>query len=138
MTRARDIMSGGAEHLSSDDTVSDAAKRLAEDGVGAMPVGNDHAPARRHGHQPGSGGNGAGRRPGPVGPEGHRLVRPTRGRPIGADDDVELAIQTMNDHQVRRLPVIDGDQLVACSAQADIARHCPADMVGDLVAGISD
>lgn len=36
MTKARDIMSGGADHLSSGDTVADAAKRLAEDGVGAM------------------------------------------------------------------------------------------------------
>ncbi len=138
MTTARDIMSGGADHLSSGDTVADAAKRLAEDGVGAMPVCNDQ-----------------GRLEGMVtdrdlvvkvlaaGQDPSSLkVIDLADQPevvtIGADDDVELAVQTMKDHQVRRLPVIDGDQLVGMLSQADIARHCPADLVGDLVAGISD
>jgi CBS domain-containing protein len=31
---------------------------------------------------------------------------------IGADDSIEEAIQTMKEHKVRRLPVIDGHELV--------------------------
>jgi hypothetical protein len=31
---------------------------------------------------------------------------------IGADDSIEEALKTMSSHQVRRLPVIDGQKLV--------------------------
>jgi CBS domain-containing protein len=62
-----------------------------------------------------------------------------QGKPvtIGADDTVEEAIRTMQDHQVRRLPVIDGHDLVGVISQADIARNYPEDRVGDLVELIS-
>ena len=56
---------------------------------------------------------------------------------IGADDSVEEAIATMKEHQVRRLPVIDGHDLVGILSQADIARTYPEDRVGDLVGFIS-
>jgi CBS domain-containing protein len=62
-----------------------------------------------------------------------------QGKPvtIGADDTVEEAIRTMQDHKVRRLPVIDGHDLVGVISQADIARNYPEDRVGDLVELIS-
>jgi CBS-domain-containing membrane protein len=41
---------------------------------------------------------------------------------IGADDSVEEALQTMADHKVRRLPVIDGERLVGMVSQSDLAR----------------
>ena len=56
---------------------------------------------------------------------------------IGADDDVEEALQTMIEHGVRRLPVIDGHQLVGMVSQADLARELPAAQVGQLVGAIS-
>lgn len=56
---------------------------------------------------------------------------------IGADDSVEEALQTMSQHQVRRLPVIDGHDLIGMVSQADIARNLPEDKVGDLVEAIS-
>lgn len=56
---------------------------------------------------------------------------------IGADDDVDVALRTMKDHAVRRLPVIDGDELVGMVAQADIARSLGDKKVGDLVDTIS-
>ena len=43
----------------------------------------------------------------------------------------------MQDHQVRRLPVIDGHDLVGVLSQADIARNYPEEWVGELVAFIS-
>jgi CBS domain-containing protein len=57
---------------------------------------------------------------------------------IGADDTAEEAIRTMKDHAVRRLPVIDGTELVGMVSQADIARAMPDAKVGDLVGAISD
>ena len=56
---------------------------------------------------------------------------------IGADDPVEDALQTMKDHQVRRLPVIDGHDLVGIVSQADVAKNLPDEKVGDLVEAIS-
>ena len=56
---------------------------------------------------------------------------------IGADDSVEEAIRTMKDHAVRRLPVIDGHNLVGMVSQADIARAMPDTTIGDLVDAIS-
>jgi CBS domain-containing protein len=43
----------------------------------------------------------------------------------------------MSEHQVRRLPVIDGHQLVGMLAQANIARAMPQTATGDLVQDVS-
>jgi len=56
---------------------------------------------------------------------------------IGADDSVEEALKTMKDHKVRRLPVIDGRDLVGMVSQGDIAKALPENKVGDLVEAIS-
>lgn len=62
-----------------------------------------------------------------------------QGKPvtIGADDSIEEAIRTMQEHQVRRLPVIDGHDLVGILSQADITGNYPEDRVGELVSFIS-
>jgi CBS domain-containing protein len=56
---------------------------------------------------------------------------------IGADDSVEEALRTMTEHGVRRLPVIDGHELVGMLSQADIAKNLPDDQVAQLVEAIS-
>jgi CBS domain-containing protein len=56
---------------------------------------------------------------------------------IGADDSVEEALQTMKEHKVRRLPVIDGHRLVGMVSQADIARNIDPSRVGEVVEAIS-
>jgi CBS domain-containing protein len=66
------------------------------------------------------------------------VVEKTEVVTIGADDSVEEAIRTMKDHAVRRLPVIDGRELVGIVSQADIARALPDAKVGDLVGAISE
>jgi CBS domain-containing protein len=43
----------------------------------------------------------------------------------------------MTEHGVRRLPVIDGHELVGIVSQADVARHLSADQIGQLVEAIS-
>jgi CBS domain-containing protein len=57
---------------------------------------------------------------------------------IGADDDVREALETMKAHQVRRLPVIDGHDLVGIISQADIALSLSATETGETVEEISD
>jgi CBS domain-containing protein len=63
-----------------------------------------------------------------------------QGKPvtIGADDDAQEILRTMSQHKVRRLPVIDGHQLVGIVAVADVARALPDRPVGDLIDAISE
>jgi CBS domain-containing protein len=56
---------------------------------------------------------------------------------IGADDSVEEALRTMKDHKVRRLPVIDGHDLIGIISQADLAKNVDEEEVGELVEAIS-
>ncbi len=44
---------------------------------------------------------------------------------IAADDSLTEALQTTTEHKVRRLPVIDGHDLVGCSARPTWLRRCP-------------
>ena len=57
---------------------------------------------------------------------------------IDPDQDVDEALRLMAKHQVRRLPVVEGDgKLVGIVAQADIAKHVSAVQTGDVVEKIS-
>jgi CBS domain-containing protein len=56
---------------------------------------------------------------------------------IGADDSIDEAPRTMIDNKLRRLPVIDGRELVGIISQADIATNIDEEKVGDLVEAIS-
>ena len=63
-----------------------------------------------------------------------------QGKPvtIGADDSAEETLRTMAKYQVRRLPVIDGHQLVGIVAQADVARALPNEVVGQVLEEVSE
>jgi len=56
---------------------------------------------------------------------------------IGADDGAEEILRTMSEHRVRRLPVIDGHDLVGIVAQADVARALSNPTAGELVEALS-
>jgi CBS domain-containing protein len=56
---------------------------------------------------------------------------------IGADDSGEEALKTMAEHRVRRLPVIDGHELIGIVSQGDLATQVDEQQVGDLVEAIS-
>jgi CBS domain-containing protein len=133
---AREVMTGGAECVGENDSVLDAAKRLAELEVGSMPIcGEDNrlkgmlsdrdivVKVLAEGRDPAS------TRAGELG-EGKPVT-------IGADDSVEEALRTMKDHKVRRLPVIDGHDLIGIISQADLAKNVDEEEVGELVEAIS-
>lgn len=62
-----------------------------------------------------------------------------QGKPvsIGADDPAQLALETMAEHKVRRLAVIDGYRLIGVVSQADLATNVDEESTGALVAAIS-
>jgi CBS domain-containing protein len=138
MTTAREIMTPDADWLDVGSTVADAARRMGNSDYGALPVcdGDGHL----HGVitdrdivvQVVANGDD------PEAVHVSDIIGRGEVVTIGADDDAEEAIRTMKDHGVRRLPVIDGDQLIGMVSQADIARALPDSRVGDLVGAISE
>ena len=134
--RARDIMTGGAECVGENQTVQDAAQMMADLDVGALPIcGEDDrlkgmltdrdivVKVLAQGRDPSQ----------------TRAGELAQGKPviIGADDAPELALQTMAEHKVRRLPVIDGHRLIGIVSQADIAVNLHESQTGALVEAIS-
>ena len=57
---------------------------------------------------------------------------------VDADASVDDAVAMMEEHQVRRLPVISDHKLVGIISQGDIARNYSEQRVGELVEHISE
>ena len=134
---ARDIMTQDPTCVGENDTVLDAAKRLAELDVGSMPIcGEDDrlkgmltdrdivVKVLASDKDPGS------TKVSELADQGEVVT-------IGADDPIDEALRTMTEHKVRRLPVIDEHRLVGIISQADIATNLDEEKVGDLVEAIS-
>ena len=130
-------MTKGSDFLKEDATAADAAKRLAEKSIGAVPVcdTNDHLIGVVTDRDLVVEVVAAGKDP-----KKTRVGDLVHGEAvtIGADDSIDEAIRTMQQHKVRRLPVIDGTKLVGMVSQANIARVCPPERVGELVSAISE
>jgi CBS domain-containing protein len=130
-------MTPGVEFLKTTDTVAEAAKKLAQADIGALPV------CEPDGHLTG------------VVTDRDIVVKvvaeskdPKTTRlaeladqpevvTIGADDSVEEAFDVMKKYKVRRLPVIDGTEVVGVISQADVARNMPNEKAGEVLAAIS-
>jgi CBS domain-containing protein len=50
---------------------------------------------------------------------------------IRADADENDVLATVEEHQIRRLPVLDEHRLVGFISEADLARQLPADRVAE-------
>jgi CBS domain-containing protein len=136
MTTARDLMNPVPHFIRGTESVAAAAARMTELGVGALPIcGEDN---RLHGMLTDRDivrkvvARGVDPRTARVGDiaQGETVT-------IGADDDVAVLLRTMVDHKVRRLPVIDGRELVGIVAVADVARAMDDPDIGLLVQAIS-
>jgi CBS domain-containing protein len=57
--------------------------------------------------------------------------------PHDATPAVEEILHTMTEHGLRRLPVIDGHDLVGIVSRADVAKNLPQDRLGEFVDAIS-
>jgi CBS domain-containing protein len=128
-------MTGGVECVGENETVLDAAKKMDSLGVGALPICGDDERLKgmitdrdivvkvlAQGKDPAS------TKAGELG----------QGKPvtIGADDDLQELVRTMAQHQVKRLPVIDGHQLVGVVSEADVAEHASPEQLVAVVRGV--
>jgi CBS domain-containing protein len=136
MTTARDIMTAEPICVRASDTALDAAKTMAREDVGSLPIcGEDDrlkgmltdrdivVKVLAEGKDP-------------------RAVHAGelgQGTPVWVDVDTDAAavLDAMKEHQVRRLPVIENNRLVGIVAQADVARVLDKPRVGDLLGVLS-
>ena len=136
MTTAREIMSPDVTCIGEKESLAEAARKMAQLDVGSLPIcGDDN------------------RLKGMVtdrdivvkvlakdrNPADCTAGELATGKPvtIGADDDAAEILRTMSQHKVRRLPVIDGHQLVGIVAIADVAKALPDRPVGDLIDAVT-
>lgn len=132
MTTAREIMHVGATCIQESETLADAARRMGELGIGALPIcGPDD---RLHG----------------IITDRDIVVKCVargkdpktmtagmleQGKPVtidaGADSDEVL--RAMEQHRIRRLPVVENHRLVGMISEADLARRLPEEQVGHFV-----
>jgi CBS domain-containing protein len=133
---AREIMSSDATCVGERESVAEAAQKMARLDVGALPIcGEDD---RLKGMLTDrdivvkvlAEGKSAQETPAGELAEGKPVT-------IGADDSAEEALRTMSEHKVRRLPVIDGHELIGVISQGDLATELGPDRVGELVGAIS-
>ncbi|NHN56188.1 CBS domain-containing protein [Calidifontibacter sp. DB0510] len=137
MTTARDLMSSPAQSLKTSDSIVTAAQALSSNDVGSMPVLDEN-------------GQLAG-----ILTDRDIVVRglaqgvtPDRGTVadvltetvvvVNADDDQDKIVNALTQNQVRRLPVLDGNEVVGMVSQADLARALPNSETGNVVAAISE
>jgi len=121
---AREIMSGGVDCIGENETVAEAARKMAQLGVGALPICGEDDRLKgmitdrdivlkvvAEGKDPNT----------------CRAGDLAEGKPvtIGADDSLEELVRTMAQHQVKRLPVIDGHRLVGVVSDSDVAGAAP-------------
>lgn len=136
-TTARDIMTSNPRIMKVDDAVIDIAKALAEDQIGVVVVCNDDNRLQGMITDRDLAVEVVAKDRDPHATRASELVNGREVVTIGADDSIDEAIDTMQAHAVRRLPVIDGTELVGMVSQADIARTADEKLVGRLVEAIS-
>lgn len=135
MPTVREIMHGGATCIQESETLEAAARKMKELDIGALPIcGEDD---RLHG----------------IitdrdivvkclakGKDARTMTAGSleQGKPVTIDAaaDADQALKAMEEHRIRRLPVIENHRLVGMVSEADLARHLPEERVGHFVEAI--
>jgi CBS domain-containing protein len=135
MSQIKDVMSSNPTSLESSATVADAARAMAREDVGSIPVVDGGRLAAlvtdrdivvrvvAEGRDPGSTALGE--------------IASSDLQTVSPDEDLDSALRKMASAQVRRLPVVEGDRLVGIVAQADVARDGEDRKTGEVVEKIS-
>ncbi len=136
MTQVRELMTPDPEHLSANDTLVTAAQRMRDADVGSLPIcdadGQVTGIVTDRDIVVKSIAEGADPSTANVGSIASQMVYT-----VGPDDQIENALTVMEDHQVRRLPIVENGRLVGMLAQADVARTMSEPRVGEVVEEIS-
>jgi CBS domain-containing protein len=136
VTTARDVMTADCECVGEQESLAVAARKMRDLDVGALPICGEDDRLKgmltdrdivvdcvaRNGD-----------------PAEVAVASLAQGTPVymDADADIDTVLDTMIEHQIRRLPVIDNDRLVGIIAQADVARAMPERLAGRVVEQVS-
>jgi CBS domain-containing protein len=125
----------GAECVNEGQTLQEAARMMRDLGVGSLPIcGNDN---RLHGMITDRDivikCIAEGRNPGDM-----RAGDLAQGAPrcVTADADVDHVLRTMSNHQIRRVPVLENQQMVGMISEADLARHLSDEQIAHFVTSV--
>ena len=136
MSTAREIMHVGAECIGEHETLAQAARRMRDLNVGALPVCGDDD--QLNGiitdrdiviRCVATGGN----------PETVTAGDLAQGKPftVAVDASAEQVVRVMEEHRIRRLPVIDkNNRPVGMISEADLARHLPEQSIAEFVGAV--
>ena len=124
MSKAKEIMHRGAECVAANDTLEMASRMMREGHVGSLPIcGPDNrlqgiitdrdivVKCLAEGRDP----------------KTTTAGDLAQGRPVWVDADADDGdvLRLMEEHHIRRLPVIEEHQLVGMISEADLATHLP-------------
>ncbi|GAA2285120.1 CBS domain-containing protein [Glycomyces scopariae] len=136
MATARELMHNGCTCVKSDDSAANAARLMVQLNVGALPIcGAEDEKIKGMVTDRDlvinvmAAGEDA---------EAYTVDRLPQGHLVLADanEDVEVTIAKMKEHQVHRIPVIDEGRLVGIIALADVSHRMPEAVTGGLVESI--
>ncbi|MFI7007900.1 CBS domain-containing protein [Streptomyces sp. NPDC050145] len=135
MTTAADIMHSGARWIPAHETLDRAAQLMRELNVGALPISDENerlcgiltdrdivVGCVAMGHDPAK----------------VTAGEMAKGTPrwIDAGADIGEVLHEMQDHQIRRLPVIRDKKLVGMISEADLAMHLNDDQIAAWVESV--
>lgn len=135
MTTAGDIMHRGAQWIPAHETLDRAAQLMRRLDVGALPISDDNERmcgiltdrdivigCVAMGHDPAE----------------VTAGDMARGTPrwVTSDADVDEVLHEMQDHQIRRLPVIEDKRLVGMISEADLAKHLSEEQLAGWVESV--
>ncbi|HKU67330.1 MAG TPA: CBS domain-containing protein [Candidatus Baltobacteraceae bacterium] len=135
-TRAADIMTKDVTVIREEETLREAAERLAKDDIGVLPICDANKQIRGVltdrdivVHVVARGKDPANTRARDLEQGEIITLRP--------DDSIEHACDLMAQHKVRRLPVVDGGRVVGMVSQADVAKSVSPEQAGRMLTQIS-
>jgi CBS domain-containing protein len=135
MTTAREIMHPEAQCIGEDDNLQSAARMMRDLNVGSLPIcGRDD---RLHGIITDRDivirCLAEGRDPAQVRAE---EFAQRRVHWVDASDDEDQVVRVMEEHQIRRVPVLENKRLVGMISEADLAQQLPEQKLAHFVESI--
>jgi CBS domain-containing protein len=134
-TSIKEVMTRDVRACEPNATVADAAKVMAQEDVGPVPIVEDGrligivtdrdivVRVVAEGRDPNA--------------TTVSEIASTKLVTVSPDDELDEALKLLAERQIRRLPVVEGDRLVGIVAQADIARLGKDKTTGEVVEEIS-
>ena len=135
MTTAQDVMTAGAQCVTEDQTLAEAARMMRDLDVGSLPIcGSD---GKLHGMLTdrdivircvAEGGDCMESRAGEFAQGAVHWV--------SADADIDDALAIMSEHQVKRLPVVEHHRLVGMISETDLTKNVDSNRLAHVVTDV--